>query len=196
MRKTEIIKLVEAKLKEFERVALSEGTDITSPDFRDVLSKLKEAELKAYGISMAEYNRITTVKKKEKAIENKGEKGEKGDGIKGDTGSKGDKGESIIGPKGDKGDIVIGPKGPKGDEGDKGDSIVGPRGPKGDTPNLKKELKALKKYIDKQYPTFDNYTDLLLLLEKIFKRKIDLVIEKDLHPEFYYVKKEAKYVRL
>lgn len=44
--------------------------------------------------------------------------------------------------------------------------------------------------------TFDNYMDLLFLLERIFKRKIDLVIEKDLHPEFKYVKKEAKYVRL
>lgn len=44
--------------------------------------------------------------------------------------------------------------------------------------------------------TFDNYMDLLFLLEKMFKRKIDLVIEKDLHPELNYVKKEAKYVRL
>ena len=44
--------------------------------------------------------------------------------------------------------------------------------------------------------TFDNYMDLLFLLEKIFKRKIDLVIEKDLHPELKYVKKEAKYVKL
>ena len=44
--------------------------------------------------------------------------------------------------------------------------------------------------------TFDNYMDLLFLLEKMFKRKIDLVIEKDLHPELNYVKREAKYVRL
>ena len=44
--------------------------------------------------------------------------------------------------------------------------------------------------------TFDNYMDLLFLLEKIFKRKIDLIIEKDLHPELNYVKREAKYVRL
>jgi predicted nucleotidyltransferase len=44
--------------------------------------------------------------------------------------------------------------------------------------------------------TFDNYMDLLFLLEKMFKRKIDLVIEKDLHPELRYVKKEAKYARL
>ena len=44
--------------------------------------------------------------------------------------------------------------------------------------------------------TFDNYMDLLFLLEKMFRRKIDLIIEKDLHPELNYVKKEAKYVRL
>ncbi len=44
--------------------------------------------------------------------------------------------------------------------------------------------------------TFDNYMDLLFLLEKMFKRKIDLVIEKDLHPKLNYVKREAKYVRL
>ena len=44
--------------------------------------------------------------------------------------------------------------------------------------------------------TFDNYMDLLFLLEKMFKRKIDLVIERDLHPELNYVKNEAKYVRL
>ena len=44
--------------------------------------------------------------------------------------------------------------------------------------------------------TFDNYMDLLFLLERLFKRKIDLVIEKDIHPELNYVKREAKYVRL
>ena len=42
----------------------------------------------------------------------------------------------------------------------------------------------------------DNYENLLYLLEKVFKRKIDLIIEKDLHPAFSYVKKEAKYVKL
>jgi len=44
--------------------------------------------------------------------------------------------------------------------------------------------------------TFDNYMNLLFLLERIFKRKIDLIIEKDLHPELNYVKREVKYVRL
>ena len=44
--------------------------------------------------------------------------------------------------------------------------------------------------------TFDNYMNLLFLLEKMFKRKIDLVIEKDLYPELNYIKNETKYVRL
>ncbi|PIN89246.1 nucleotidyltransferase [Candidatus Pacearchaeota archaeon CG10_big_fil_rev_8_21_14_0_10_32_14] len=44
--------------------------------------------------------------------------------------------------------------------------------------------------------TFDNYTDLLILLEKIFKRKIDLIIEKDIHPQLKNIKKEVKYVRI
>ncbi len=48
--------------------------------------------------------------------------------------------------------------------------------------------------LDKE--TFDNYMDVLFLLEKMLGRKIDLIIEKDLHPALHYVKKEAKYVRL
>jgi len=57
----------------------------------------------------------------------------------------------------------------------------------------KSDIDILVKFQNK---TFDNYMDLLFLLEKIFKRKIDLIIEKDLHPELNYVKREAKYVRL
>ena len=45
-------------------------------------------------------------------------------------------------------------------------------------------------------PDFDKYMDLKMMLEKLFKRKIDLVIEEDLKPELNYVKKEAKYARL
>lgn len=44
--------------------------------------------------------------------------------------------------------------------------------------------------------SFDNYMDLLIFLEKLLKRKIDLIIESDLRPELNYVKKEAKYVEL
>ena len=43
---------------------------------------------------------------------------------------------------------------------------------------------------------FDNYVELMFLLKKLFKRKIDIVIEKNLIPELNYVKEEAKYVKL
>jgi len=41
--------------------------------------------------------------------------------------------------------------------------------------------------------TFDDYMDLKLFLEKLFKRKVDLVVEKNLKPALRYVKKEAIY---
>jgi len=43
---------------------------------------------------------------------------------------------------------------------------------------------------------FEKYIFVLNLLEKMFNRKVDLVIEKDLKPELKYVMKEAKYVRI
>ena len=43
---------------------------------------------------------------------------------------------------------------------------------------------------------FDKYIYILNLLEKIFQRKIDLVIETDLKPELKYVRNEAKYVKI
>jgi len=45
-------------------------------------------------------------------------------------------------------------------------------------------------------PTLDNYMELKFLLEKIFKRKIDIVTLKGLKPELEYVKEEAEYARL
>ena len=42
----------------------------------------------------------------------------------------------------------------------------------------------------------DNYFDVLFLLENLFRKKVDLVIEKNLVPELKYVKREAKYVEL
>ncbi|MBT3404731.1 nucleotidyltransferase [archaeon] len=42
----------------------------------------------------------------------------------------------------------------------------------------------------------ENYFELLFYLERLFKRKIDLVIEGDLRPELKYVKKEAHYVKV
>jgi len=44
--------------------------------------------------------------------------------------------------------------------------------------------------------TFNNYADALILLEKIFKKKVDLVIESGLRPELEYVKKEVEYARI
>ncbi len=42
----------------------------------------------------------------------------------------------------------------------------------------------------------NNFFGVLFFLEKLFKRKIDLVIEDDLKPELNYVKKEVKYVQV
>ncbi|MBS3080120.1 nucleotidyltransferase domain-containing protein [Candidatus Pacearchaeota archaeon] len=44
--------------------------------------------------------------------------------------------------------------------------------------------------------TFDNYIGLKFLLEKILRREVDLVIEKDLRSELNYVKDEVRYARL
>lgn len=38
--------------------------------------------------------------------------------------------------------------------------------------------------------------ELLFLLQKLFNKKVDLVIEEDLKPELEYVKKEAQYVEI
>ena len=43
--------------------------------------------------------------------------------------------------------------------------------------------------------TFDNYMNLKKFLEKLFRKKVDLVIEKNLHPRLKYVIKEAIYVK-
>ena len=42
----------------------------------------------------------------------------------------------------------------------------------------------------------DRYLYVLNLLEKLFKKKVDLVIEDDLKPELEYVKNEAEYVKI
>ncbi len=47
-----------------------------------------------------------------------------------------------------------------------------------------------------QEETFDTYMDIKFLLEKIFKKKIDLVIEKNLKPGLNYVKEETIYAGL
>jgi len=43
--------------------------------------------------------------------------------------------------------------------------------------------------------TFDNYMGLKFFLERLFKRKVDLIVEATLKPALSYVKKEAVYVR-
>jgi len=42
----------------------------------------------------------------------------------------------------------------------------------------------------------DNYFGLLYYLEKLFNKKIDLVIESGLKPEVEYVKQEVEYVKI
>ena len=44
--------------------------------------------------------------------------------------------------------------------------------------------------------TFDAYMDIKFLLENIFKRKVDLVIENSLKPGLTYVKEETIYAGL
>ena len=43
---------------------------------------------------------------------------------------------------------------------------------------------------------YNNYIELKFLLENIFNKKIDLVIEKDLKTELEYIREEAAYARL
>ena len=43
--------------------------------------------------------------------------------------------------------------------------------------------------------SYDNYIELKFFLEKLFNRKIDLVIEKSLKPSLKYVTKEALYAK-
>jgi uncharacterized protein len=62
-----------------------------------------------------------------------------------------------------------------------------------DNQNKKSDIDILVKF---DYPDFEKYAELLILLEKIFKKKIDLVTESSLRPELKYVLKEAKYVAI
>ena len=45
-------------------------------------------------------------------------------------------------------------------------------------------------------PTFDNYMDLKFLLERLFHKQVDLVMEDTLKPALRYVKKEAVYAKV
>jgi len=60
----------------------------------------------------------------------------------------------------------------------------------------KKNPKDIDVLVEFERVSFDNYMDLLFFLERLFKKKVDLIIESSLRPELKYVKKEAKYVRI
>ena len=49
--------------------------------------------------------------------------------------------------------------------------------------------------VDFTKPSFDQYMDLKFYLENLFRKKVDLVMEKSLKPALQYVKKEAAYVK-
>ena len=44
-------------------------------------------------------------------------------------------------------------------------------------------------------PNFDNYIELKFMLEKLFQKKVDPVIEENLKPSLKYVKEEALYAK-
>ena len=62
--------------------------------------------------------------------------------------------------------------------------------------NKQKKKSDIDFLIEFRKVNFDNFFAMIFLLEKMFKKKIDLVIEDDLKPELKYVKKEAKYVKI
>lgn len=45
-------------------------------------------------------------------------------------------------------------------------------------------------------PSFERYAEALIMLEKVLKKKVDLVTKSSLRPEMRYVAKEAEYVRI
>jgi len=59
------------------------------------------------------------------------------------------------------------------------------------TANSKSDIDLLVEF---ETTTFDNYMDLKFFLERLFKRKVDLVIESNLKKQIQYVKEEAVYV--
>lgn len=44
-------------------------------------------------------------------------------------------------------------------------------------------------------PSFDNYMELKFYLEDLFKKKVDLVMEKSLKPALRHIKKEVLYAK-
>ena len=62
--------------------------------------------------------------------------------------------------------------------------------------NQQKKKSDLDIIVNLENPTFDSYMELKFMLEKLFGRKIGLVIEGDLKPKLKHVKKEVKYVKI
>ena len=60
----------------------------------------------------------------------------------------------------------------------------------------KKNPKDIDVLVEFKKTNFNNYIALLFFLEKLFKKRVDLIIESDLRPELSYVKKEAEYVKI
>lgn len=45
-------------------------------------------------------------------------------------------------------------------------------------------------------PTYDNFIELKFFLENVFRRKVDLVLERSLKPALQYVKEETLYAEV
>jgi len=102
-----IARLLKTVYAELEREALTQGIDITSLEFDELIAKVREATLAKRGFTLEEYRQAKaeyTESKKpqktdigsvlEKVTQLKGEKGDTGEkGEKGDTGERGERGE-------------------------------------------------------------------------------------------------------
>ena len=60
------------------------------------------------------------------------------------------------------------------------------------TNHKQSDLDFLVKFKD---PTFDNYIELKFLLERLFRKKVDLIIEENLKPSLRYLRREALYAK-
>ena len=142
MTKSELLKLkkqIDKILQKAEDDAIEEGIIITSPEFQEVLLRLKTKLLEDRGLTIEDYQtgmqEINTAKRTAK-VEARAEDKKSYDEllgkvsmVKGEKGDKGDKGEQgIQGKQGIQG--INGEKGDKGDKGDRGE--IGKQGAKGD----------------------------------------------------------------
>ncbi|MBI5228312.1 nucleotidyltransferase family protein [Candidatus Micrarchaeota archaeon] len=60
--------------------------------------------------------------------------------------------------------------------------------------NKQKKNSDLDFLVEFEKPTFDNYMELKFMLEELFHRKVDLVMEECLKPALDHVRREAAYV--